>query len=175
MGTICFPVLKPLGLNIFAQHLWPLIIQLQSVSLPSATLHTPYILASLYFPSAQPTQLVNLPSSLPLLMLGPLPRLPCLQLPGRLLFVSQCLMSLFTLKFSLICSHSIQRINCFLFYVFAINFYDISIAFIRSTHLFLSHSLLQHCDQQAPGLVYYPQIFTELNYIVWCRLKRNNV
>lgn len=122
MGTIYFLVLKPLGLNIFAQHLWPLIIQLQSVSQPSATLNTPYILASLYFPSAQPTQLVNLPTSLLLLMLGPLPRLPCLQLPGRLLFVSQCLISLFTLKFSLICSHSVQRINCSLFYVFAIFF-----------------------------------------------------
>lgn len=159
-----FPFKYHRVLNTFAWHLQPLIIQLWSLFLPSATLNTPYTLASPDFPSEEPTPLVNLPTSLPLLMLVPLPWLPCLQLPGKLLFVSHCPESLFTLKFSLISLTPSEELiapsSLVLQYLFA------NLHCIFKEYLFLSHCLLQHCDQQAPSLVYFPQIFAELNYIV---------
>lgn len=86
------------------------------------------------------------------------------QLPGKLLFVSHCPESLFTLKFSLISLTPSEELiapsSLVLQYLFAI------LHCIFKEYLFLSHCLLQHCDQQAPSLVYFPQIFAELNYIV---------
>lgn len=125
-----FPFKYHRVLNTFAWHLQPLIIQLWSLFLPSATLNTPYTLASPDFPSEEPTPLARKPSHLLAFAYvgsSALAALPptawqtsiCFSLP-RVTFYSEIFLNF---------PHPFWRINCSLFSGFAILFCKPSLHF----------------------------------------------